>query len=175
MTFDLRGARPDEPLEKRIARIEDRDAIRNLWLQYTYLADTSSDGVEVTKLHTEDAVWEGDGVAPLGRYEGWAEIEPFITGFYQDCTWRHHHMTNMAIHVDDSGETAHMRASLIDFVKMKKVDDPTQDEAVLIGGDYVNDFVKVDGEWRIKHVRLSIHTMSNWDQGWVKQPNRLEG
>ena len=170
MEPDLRGARTGEPLEQRIARIEDTEAIKALWFEYAWRADTSTDGHSVTQLHSEDAIWEGTGAGGLGIYEGREQIEPFITAFYQSCVWKSHHMTNVVVEVADGGTFAKGRCCLVDFVSLRPQpgDEPV---AAFLSGGYDIDFVKRDGRWWIKHVRLHIHQISRWEQGWVRDPD----
>jgi hypothetical protein len=38
--------------------------------------------------------------------------------------------------------------------------------------NYSDTFVKVDGQWKYKHLRAKLHQISNLDQGWVRQQFR---
>ena len=54
---DLRGRRTGEPLEERIARLEDIESIKQLYNQYATYCDNGYDAEGMGTLMTEDAVW----------------------------------------------------------------------------------------------------------------------
>jgi hypothetical protein len=50
--------------------------------------------------------------------------------------------------------------------------DPAQKDPVILTINYTDQFVKRDGQWYFQELRGRSHQVSNWDQGWVKQPFR---
>jgi hypothetical protein len=170
--LDVRGRRTGEPVEERIARLEDERAIIRLKHQYAKYCDEGYDADKFTTLFVEDSVWESNA---FGVYHGRDEIHGFISTIGRDSIhWALHYMTNPIIEVADDGESARGTWLLLELATMAPVDGSGEKDAVLITANYEDDFVRVDGEWRFKKVKAQFHQVSNLDQGWVRQPFRGE-
>lgn len=168
MRVDITGSRDDLELGERIARLEDIQAIQTLWAHYAYLADTQDDGSGIAELHVEAATWKATGPGNFGSYEGKEAIAGFFTNLYAVSPFRHHGMTNVYVDLADDRQSATARWKLTDLCTMAA----GAPAAVLLLGDYENTFVKQDGVWMIENVRLSSTAWSDWEQGWVSQPDR---
>jgi hypothetical protein len=168
MRVDVSGSKESLPLEERIAMMEDLEAVRTLWAHYAFLADTENIGASIAALHTEDAVWTSRGAGNFGTYEGRSAIEGFFTALYSVSPFRHHNMTNVYIDLSDDRKTATGRWNLIDFCTM--ADGHT--DAVLLIGRYECTFAKIESGWQVSGVSLDSQLFSNWDKGWVVQPDR---
>lgn len=163
------GARVGEPLEKRLARLEDIQAIKELKHQYAVYCDEGYDADGFTSLFVEDGVWESNA---FGVYSGREAIHGFIAGLQQEILWALHYMVNPIIDVSDDGLRARGRWILLEPGTMAPLEGSGERDAVLITANYEDEFVKVDGEWRFKKVKAHFHQVSNLDQGWVRQPFR---
>lgn len=162
----LHGARPGEDVEKRLARIEDIEAIRNLKSLYAYWCDKDYNPVETGKLFMDDAKWESN---VLGNYYNKADIAAFMAGISKRLTWAHHFMINPMIEVADDGRSATGKWALIDFVTLVR-DDTGEKDSVVITADYDDTFTKLpNGEWRFQSVYASIKMMAPLEGGWAKQ------
>jgi hypothetical protein len=162
----LRGARPGEDIEKRLSRIEDVEAIRNVKSMYAFWCDKNYNPEEIGKLFTEDAKWESNA---LGNYYGLAEIKTFMAGISERLTWAHHFMINPMIEVADDGRTATGKWALIDLVTLVRSDTGKKD-SVVITADYADTFTKLpNGEWRFQSVYASLKLMAPIEGGWADQ------
>ena len=159
---DFRGARTGEPLEERIARLEDIESIKQLYHQYATYCDNGYDAEGMGSLTTEDAIWESNS---FGTYHGREKIKGFIVEAGKAILFALHYMDNATIEVAPDGQTANGRWILFEPAVMTR-EDGTGTDSVMITADYDNDFVKVDGEWRIKHVRANFRTIANLQDGW---------
>lgn len=161
----LRGARPGEDIEKRLSRIEDIEAIRNVKSMYAFWCDKDYNPVEIGKLFVDDAKWESNA---LGNYYGKPEIEAFMAGISERLTWAHHFMINPMVEVAADGKTATGKWALIDLVTLVRKDTGKKD-SVAITADYSDTFVKLEnGEWRFKSVFASLKLMAPIGEGWAE-------
>lgn len=159
---DFRGARTGEPIEERIGRLEDIESIKQLYHQYATYCDNGYDADGMGTLCTDDAVWESN---KFGTYHGRDEIKGFIVEAGKMLVFALHYMDNATIDVAPDGQSATGRWILFEPAVMTREDEEGTD-SVIITADYLNDFVKVDGEWRIKHVRANFRTIANLQDGW---------
>ena len=158
-----------EDLERRIARIEDCEAIKRLQATYALACDKGYDDVLYASLFTEDAVWASNA---FGTFTGRDEIGGFTRGIREQgtITFAHHSMIPQWIDVAGDGQTAQGRWYLIEFATMP--DAAGVDRAVIITCIYENDFRKVSGEWKFTKVDANFQFVSDWDKGWVIQQFR---
>ena len=158
-----------EDLERRIARIEDCEAIKRLQARYAHACDKGYDDALFGTLFTEDAVWESNA---FGTYRGRAEVAGFVKTVREtgSIKFAHHSMIPQWIDVAEDGRTAHGRWYLIEFATMP--DAAGVDRAVIITCIYENDFRKVSGEWLFTKVGANFQFVSDWDKGWVEQQFR---
>jgi hypothetical protein len=168
---EFAGARTDEPLEKRLARIEDIEAIKKLKARYAYYCDHGYDADGFVSLFVEDAVWESNA---FGTYRGRDEIYRFISTIGKQIVWALHYMICPVVEVASDGRMAKGTWYLLELATMVGTKNPTARDAVIITGNYEDTFVKQGGEWRFKSVKVHFHQVSNLDQGWVNQPFRGE-
>lgn len=165
---DYRGARTGESIEERVGRLEDIESIKQLYHQYATYCDNGYDAEGMGSLCTEDAIWESN---KFGTYVGREEIKGFIIEAGKMILFALHYMVNPTIDVAPDGQTATGRWILYEPAVMTREGEEGTD-SVVITADYHNDFVKVDGEWRIKHVRANFRTIANLQDGWHETPFR---
>ena len=165
---DFRGARTGEPVEERIARLEDIESIRQLKHQYASYCDNGYMADSIAALFVDDAVWESNS---FGTYEGRDAIHGFITKIGNEIVFALHYMDNAVIDIAPDGQTAKGRWILFEPATMTRGESGGTD-SVVITADYEDDFVKVDGEWRFKKVKVNFHTVANLHEGWDKKPYR---
>jgi hypothetical protein len=165
----LTGRRDNEPLEERIGRLEDIEAIKNLKHLYAHYCDKGYDADAMASLFVEDASWESNA---FGVYHGAKEIHGFISEIGNEILWALHYMVNPVIDLADDGQTATGTWILLEPATMTADGDGR--DAVVITAKYEDEFVKVGDEWRFKRVKAHFFQVSNLDQGWVRQPFRGE-
>ena len=166
---EFSGARTDEPLEQRIARIEDVEAIKRLKAKYAEYCDNGYNAEGMASLFTEDGVWDGN---VFGTHQGREAIRKHIESFHPVILWALHFMVCPVIDVAPDGQTARGKWYLFEPATFAGLDDPNAKDAVIITARYDDEFVKQDGRWWFKKVGAHFDQISNLDQGWVKQPFR---
>jgi uncharacterized protein (TIGR02246 family) len=130
-------------LEQRVQRMEDESTIRRMLIEYGAFLD-AKDYRSYASLFASDGVWQGG----FGTFTGPEAIEAMLTanlgapeaGFVNKANF--HMLTNPLITID--GDRAHVESKYL-FWTRSPDDRPTP----LLAGRYVDEFVRVGGEWRI--------------------------
>ncbi len=148
-------------LAKRIGVIEDIEAIRKLKAKYAALCDTGYNPDDLTALFTDDAVW--DGGTEWGRYDGRDAIWNFFEGADAMLPFALHYMTNPIIDVD--GDIATGTWHLFQTCTYSATGD-----AIWGAARYYEDYVRQDGVWKFKHIRMVSSFWTPYERGWVKRP-----
>ena len=148
-------------LEARLRMLEDIEEIKQLQTKYGYFIDMCQ-GEEVLKLMVDDVKTE---YGPFGTYQGKEELLAFLNATFQGSPLMCHQLMMPLITVD--GDTAKANWYLFGpFTQLQ----PHGPVAAFIQGKYDNDFVRVGGEWKIKHIRFVPSMDSPYEDGWVKTP-----
>jgi uncharacterized protein (TIGR02246 family) len=141
-----------ESTEERLQRLEDIEAIKQMHLEYTY-ALIAMDYDTMLDCYAEDGVLElGGANVARGKQE--------INGIFQNVMAKHstlkdgHIISQPVITVD--GDTARGHWLLFIF--------PSEPKGAWIQGREETEYVKVDGQWKIKHMRFL--------RGWPQPPER---
>lgn len=123
--------------------MNDRQAIEQLKARYFRWMDTKQWDAWRT-LFTEDAELQASP-DPAERFVGADEIVEKVSGYLKDAVTVHHgHMPEIEI----DGDTATGIWAMDDFVDLPQL--------VLRGyGHYHEEYVRLDGEWRIRRSRLT--------------------
>jgi hypothetical protein len=152
-----------ERLMMRLDVLESESAIRKLQAAYMRACDDHI-GYPIGELFAPDGIWEGVGRfaggfgATVGRDAVAAQFErdknrlPFAA----------HYLTNEQIWVDGDAATA----KFMFF-------EPAVHEglgAILIAGRYTNDYIRLDGQWYIKHLRCEDIFVCSHKDGWAGFP-----
>lgn len=161
MSGDIRS-----DLDRRVARLEDIEAIKRLKADYAAACDRNYDATAVAELFVEDAVWESN---VLGIHRGRTAIYNFIDGSERETPWITHIITNARIDVAPSGESAAGAFSLLEISIVTDEHSAESGDSVISTATYDDTFVKRDGRWYFQHVIADWHQISNLDQGWARQ------
>jgi hypothetical protein len=146
-------------LEARITRLEDLEAIKQLKSRYCEICDDDHNPDEIISIFTEDGIWEGRGI---GRAKGHAEIQSLFKNFQKMIRFSQHMVMDPIIEVN--GETAKGRWYFFGPFTMYE-----GDQAKWQAARYKEDYVKVDGQWKFRHLRVSGPGFSaDYEQGWKK-------
>lgn len=136
-----------EELRSRITRIEDIEAIKQLKARYCEICDHDNyDADAMATLFTEDGTWESSRV---GKAEGREAIRELFSGFPKRIARAQHIVANPLIEVD--GDRAHGVWYLISAVDQS---DGTKYKWPSGAARYHEDYVKQNGEWKIRHLRV---------------------
>ena len=165
------GRQTGQPIEERLARLEDIEAIKNLKARYAYYCDHGYDADGMASLFVEDSLWTSNS---FGTYQGRAAIHEFQSKISSEILWALHFMICPVVDVSDDGETATGTFYLIEFATMTRPGGDEKD-AVVMSAVYTDKFVRESGEWRFKEVSVEFHQVSDLAKGWVLQKFRGEG
>lgn len=148
--------------EMRMAAIEARGAIENRMSSYIRSCDILKDIDSIVSHFTEDAIWEGVGRnVEFGIARGRVEIADNFRTVHVRQPFTIHYLTNQEIDVDIATSTATGRWLCFEPSTIRHGTMP-----VWIGLSYENDFVCVDGQWLISHVRVDTLFATPYDKGW---------
>lgn len=174
-------------LEARIRLVEDVEEIKKLMATYEEYLDSLQRLDEVMALFTEDAKFvvsfPGEAGAPDGaETSGKAEGEAALLGTYEgkeairgllselnptNYSYTAHLLTNPIVTVD--GEKAKGGWYLLcPFTPLT----PEGPVAVWEQGTYDNEFVRVDGKWKVSLMRFQFNFSTPYEDGWVKTKMR---
>lgn len=148
----------ESSLEARLARMEDLEAIKQLKARYCEICDDDHNPDRIVTLFTKDGIWEGEGI---GKAEGHAAIRDLFTGFQKAMSFTMHMVMNPIIEIDGDRATGSWYIILPSTFRKGN-------QARWQAGRYEEDYVKVDGAWKIKHLRVVEPTMSaKYETGWA--------
>ena len=149
-----------EALERRITRLEDLEAIRQLKARYCEICDDDHNPELITSIFTEDGIWEGRGI---GRAAGHAELQDLFRRFQSLIGFSQHMVMNPIIEVH-GGEAKGRWYFFGPFTMYEG------NQARWQTCRYHEDYRKVDGHWKIAHLRIRAPTMSaDYETGWAKR------
>ena len=148
-----------ESLEARITRLEDLEAIKQLKTRYCEICDDDHNPAEITSIFTEDGIWEGRGI---GKAQGHDEIRALFTRFQQSISFSQHMVMNPIIEID--GDRASGRWYFLGPFTMTE-----GNQAKWQAARYREDYVKVNGQWKIAHLRVKGPAFSaDYEKGWAR-------
>ncbi len=145
-------------LEKRITRIEDLESIKQLKAAYCDICDDDHNPNRITGIFAEDGIWEGDG---FGKAEGHAAIRDLFKKFQKRISFSQHQVMNPIIKVD--GETATGIWYFFGPFTFYK-----NNQAKWLSARYEDDYIKINGEWKIRHLRARGRMATNYEESWAK-------
>ena len=154
-----------EELEKRIQTLEDLEAIKRLKARYAQLCDEryakgkedlETIVSEFAKLFTEDAVWDG---GKFSVCKGRKEIyEHFMKPTYSFAV---HYFTMVNMTIDNNQASG----SWILLVPATTFDNT----AVWLAGQEDEEYIKINGQWLISHLKLTLFFHTPYDKGWARR------
>lgn len=137
-------------LEATVQWLADIERIKQLKLRYARFCDDDYDPEGIASCFTEDGVWNG---GDFGTYEGRQAIIDFFSGSHEVVSYAIHYTTNPIIEVD--GDTATGTWYLWQPMIMVE-----GDASVWYMAHYEEEYVRQDGQWLIKHLKLHAKSLS---------------
>ncbi len=145
-------------LERRLLALEDAEAIRNLKARYAALCDDNYNADGIAELFTEDATWDSPG---LGRFTGREAIREFFRGAPEIFSFAIHYSLNGQIHVDGDQARAQWYLFMPCTLRMG-------DQAMWRAGIDHEEYVRVDGSWKLRAKRSQPVMNARFEEGWGK-------
>lgn len=133
-------------LEKRITRLEDIEAIKQLKARYCAICDDDHNPEQIASVFAEDGIWEGGGFGTARGHDG---IRELFKGFQKLIGFSQHNVMNPIIDIDGDRATA-VWYLLGPFTFHKNSDDRW------LAVRYDDDYVKVNGQWKYQHLRVTL-------------------
>jgi SnoaL-like domain len=152
----------NEELLARIQRLEDIEAIRNLKARYCLACDDNYNPESLGPLFAEDAVWDA-GI--LGYNEGRDAIKVFFAQSSTIVPWALHYVTNPIIEVDNDKASGNWL--LWEPMTFAQGDNKT---GCWHCASYSDEYVKVNGEWLFKRVKINIEVLSPFNNNFGEVP-----
>ena len=150
-----------DDLERRITVLEDIEAIKRLKARYCMVCDDNHNPDEIVKLFAADGVWEG--VDGIGAHSGHAAIRKLFEGFRDRISFSQHNVMNPIIEV--TGNTARGTWYFLGPFTFRK-----GNRAYWLAARYEEDYVKVAGEWKFRHLRAIGRMSAPYETGWANRP-----
>ena len=147
-----------EDIERRLKALEDIEEIKRLKARYCAYCDDNYDADGIANLFTEDAVWDG-GIR--GNAEGREGIRDFFIRAPQRLPFAVHMVMNPIVEVDgDEAKGTWYLFQACTFAEGNR--------AVWGSGRYDEEYVRVNGEWKFRSLKLTSNFWTPFDQGWVQ-------
>jgi ketosteroid isomerase-like protein len=131
-------------LEKRVTRLEDIEAIKQLKVRYAHICDDLHNPDAINSVYAEDGIWESPD---FGVATGHAEIKKLFTKFRGMFAFSQHNMINPLIEVNGDYATG------IWYIMGPW--NATDGGSKWFFLRYDDEYVKINGEWKYKHLRLT--------------------
>ena len=144
-------------LERRITVLEDIEAIKRLKARYCAICDDDHNPDQIATVFAEDGIWEG---GDFGKAQGHKAIRELFEGFRQLISFSQHNLMNPIIEVE--GNRAKGTWYLMGPFTFRQ-----NNEAKWLAARYDDDYVKINGEWKYKHLRAIIRMAAPYQKGWV--------
>jgi hypothetical protein len=132
-------------IEERLARIEDIEAIKCLKARYFEICDDDHNPDRVVELFVGHGSWRGRGFEASGR----PAIHQLFSSFQGLVSETQHAGVNPQIDVEGD----HARGVWYSVGVFKFRDGGQQQ---LLSARYDDTYVKVDGEWKLEHLRIEL-------------------
>ena len=108
-------------------------------------------------IFADNGIWEGKGV---GRAQGHAELRKLFRGFQERISFSQHNVFNPRIEV--KGNEAHGIWYFLGPFTFRK-----SNQQAWLAARYEDDYVKVNGMWKFKHLRAIGRMVAPYETGWA--------
>jgi SnoaL-like domain len=148
-----------EGIDRRLTRLEDIEAIKQLKARYCEICDDDHNPERITSVFAADGVWES---AEFGTGRGHAEIRKLFRGFQELIEFSQHNVMNPIIEVHGDKATG-------EWYFMGPFKFRANQQARWLALQYKDEYVKLNGQWKYKHLRVNLRLSVPYDEGWAKQ------
>ena len=156
-------------LEKRLRRIEEDSAIRDLFVKYCYAYDSNTCD-DVMSVFSDDCVL----INPRATFVGADAIRRNYDHLMTTRRYSFHHVSNLSIRLNEQMDEASATSYWSDKHVGKSGSIDGSD------GTYTDRLKKIDGEWKITERRITaniFYVMTPYPDAWppLPEPTRKEG
>ncbi|HEV7988649.1 MAG TPA: nuclear transport factor 2 family protein [Candidatus Binataceae bacterium] len=148
-----------EGIERRLTRMEDIEAIKQLKARYCEICDDDHNPERIASVFAEDGIWEG---AEFGTAKGHANIRKLFEGFRKLIEFSQHNVMNPIIEVHGDRATG-------EWYFMGPFKFRAAQQARWLALQYKDEYVKLNGQWKYKHLRVNLRLSVPYEEGWAKQ------
>jgi len=145
-------------LERRITVLEDIEAIKKLKARYCEICDDDHNQDRIVQIFAEDGIWESKD---FGQAKGHAELRKLFKNFAERISFSQHNVMNPIIEVN--GNTAKGSWYFLGPFTFRK-----GNRQMWLAARYEDDYVKINGEWKFKHLRAIGRMAAPYEKGWAK-------
>ena len=147
-------------LEGAVQNLDDQEAVRKLRYRYHECINEGKHG-EILDLFTTDGVLD---FGYLGKAHGRAELAKFFGGVSQLLSFVKQFVHNHMVQVQGDTGTG------LSYLEAKTV---SKGESYLVAARYDDEYVKQNGQWKFKSMRLTPYFTVPLREGWA-QEDRLK-
>lgn len=138
-------------LEKRITRLEDIEAIKQLKIRYSHICDDMHNPDRIASVFAEDGIWESPD---FGKAVGHAAIRDLFRNFQKTFRFSQHNMMNPLIEVDGNRATGA-------WYIMGPWDFTETGDKKWFALRYDDTYVKINGEWKYQHLKVALRMIED--------------
>jgi len=159
-------------LVDKIETLEEIDKIKELQRIYGYYLDglMYDDVIDLFSDNTESLE-----ISSIGIFLGKEGVRKFFTNMKMNSLRKPEHarglslhmMLQPVVHLDPGGKTARGRWQCFMCLNLGTTGEPN---AAWGHGQFENEYVKEDGKWKFKKLRVFIAFQSPYEDGWLKTP-----
>ncbi|MCS6925449.1 MAG: nuclear transport factor 2 family protein [Candidatus Binatia bacterium] len=146
-------------LETQLTILQDIEAIKQLKAEYCDICDDNHNPDRIVTIFAEDGIWEGQGI---GRAQGHAELRRLFQRFAELISFSQHNVFNPRIVVN--GNEAHGRWNFLGPFTFRK-----GNRQLWLAARYEDDYVKINGQWKFKHLRAFGRMAAPYEEGWASK------
>ena len=143
-------------LEKQLTALQDIEAIKQLKAEYCDICDDAHNPDRIVTIFADDGIWEAEGV---GYAKGPAELRKLFKSFADRISFSQHNVFNPRITVQ--GTEAHGSWYFLGPCTFRK-----DQRQVWIAARYEDDYIKVNGTWKFKHLHAYNRMLAPYEEGW---------
>lgn len=151
-------------LEERVRKTEAFQEIINIQALYSFHIDTAKID-DLVALFADKFTWEVGFEGHMTSFSSKQELSQYLNMACEKTSMmRHQPMTPYIEVAGDEAKGAFYLTGMITSIT------PKGDEARWVQGRYDNEYVCVDGQWKISRLKFTYNFLTPYEDGWVKTP-----
>lgn len=145
-------------LAKRVQRLEDIEAIKQLKAEYADACDDLYNPKRMRDLFTKDAVWDGEKEG-FGKYEGLDAVCGFFDGAKNSLLFGVHFFLQPRIKILSDTEAEGV-------FYLWQTSSMANGKDIFLAGLEFDKYRKENGKWKMSHMTLKLFYAADIKQGW---------